>query len=105
MTIVNVGVSYRTAPAGVLEQLAVPADQHSADAARRFLQDGVPEDRIRRVQIPSPRTPRPAIPQFLQPRVAPITSGPNTAYPASGTAHPAAFVMRAEPIWLPIQTG
>jgi len=27
----------------------------------------VPEDRIRWVQIPSPRTPRAAIPQFLEP--------------------------------------
>jgi len=89
----------------VLEQLAVLADQHSADAARRFLQDSVPEDRIRRVQIPSPRTPRAAIPQFLEPGSPPVTVGPNTTYSASGTAHPAAFVMRAEPIWLPIQTG
>ena len=52
--------------------------QDSADAARRFLQDGVPEDSIRRVRIPSPRTPRPGIPQFVELQVASVTVGPNT---------------------------
>jgi glutamyl-tRNA reductase len=43
MTIVNVGVSYRTAPAGVLEKLAVPAEERSGVLARLHALSAVDE--------------------------------------------------------------
>ena len=43
MTIVNVGVSYRTAPAGMLEKLAVPAEQRSGVLARLHAMSAVDE--------------------------------------------------------------